>query len=133
MGYSHSYLDPETAELKSLAIFPTNEEIEVAAGEAWEEAIALLDLLGIRNTDITHPQPTTSTGSSDPTHSTLDSDEPFGNEESNPEENETEILEYLVDVQRSPGWGDVDEETRNKLHTLLCAATALEIEDQEKL
>ena len=133
MGYSHSYLDPETAELKSLAIFPTNKEIEVAAGEAWEEAIALLDLLGIQNTDITHPQPTTSTGSSDPTHGTLDSDEPFGNEESNLEENETEILEYLVDVQRSPGWGDVDEETRNKLHTLLCAATALEIEDQEKL
>jgi len=130
MGYSNSYLDPETAELKSLAVFPTDEEIEIAAAEAWEEAIALFDLLGIHNTDITHPQPTAGTDSGSPA---CDPDETSGDEESDQKETDAEILQYLVDLRRSPGWDDVDEETQNKLHTLMCAATALDIGDQEEL
>ena len=58
MGYSRAPLDPETAELKPLAIFSAN-EIEIAAREVWEEAMAPLDLLGIQNTDVVHPQPPT--------------------------------------------------------------------------
>ena len=42
MGYSHAYLDPEAACLKSLAVFPTDDEIEITSGQAWEEAITLL-------------------------------------------------------------------------------------------
>jgi len=133
MGYSHSYLDPETAELKSLALFPTNEEIEIAAREAWEEAIALLDLLGIQNTDITHRQPPANTSSSNPTCRTSDPDEESSDEEDNKTKTKAEVLQYLIDIQRSPEWDAVDEETRNKMHTLTCAATALEIEDQEQL
>ena len=132
MGYSHSYLDPETAEFKPLAVFPTDEEIETAAGEAWEEAIALLELLGIQNTDITHSQPATSTNSGDPTQNASDPDE-TSDEEDDEKETEAEVLQHLIDIQQSPGWDDVDEETRNKMHTLTCAATALDIEDQEEL
>lgn len=132
MGYSHSYLDPETAELKSLAIFPTDEEIEVIAGEAWEEAIALLDLLGIQNTDITHPQPATGADSSGSAHGASDAEE-TPDKENGQIETEAEILQYLIDVQQSPEWNAVDEETQNKMHSLTCAATALDIEDQEEL
>jgi len=132
MGYSHSYLDPETTELKSLAVFPTDEEIEFIAREAWEEAIALLDLLGIQNTDITHPRPATGTNSGNPTHSASDTEE-TPDEENGQIETEAETLQYLIDMQRSPEWDAVNEETRNKMHTLTCAATALDIEDQEDL
>lgn len=132
MGYSHSYLDPETAELKSLATFPADDEIEAAAGEAWEEAIALLDLLGIQSTDITRPSPSNNTNLSNPPQGTSESDE-TSDEEDNQVEKEVGVLQYLVDMQQSPEWDAVDEETQKKLHTLLCAATALDIEDQEKL
>ena len=52
MGYSHTYLDPEEACLKSLAVFPTDGEIEIASGQAWEEAITLLSFLGIQANNI---------------------------------------------------------------------------------
>jgi hypothetical protein len=52
MGYSHSYLDPENASIESLASYPTNGEIALTAGEAWEEAVALLGLLGIQADDL---------------------------------------------------------------------------------
>lgn len=132
MGYSHSYLDPETAELKSLAVFPTDEEIEIISGEAWGEAIALLDLLGIQDTDITHRRTTTGTNSSDTVCGASDPAE-TSDEEDNQGETEAEVLQHLIGVQRSPGWDAVDEESRNKMHTLTCAATALDIEDQEEL
>ena len=68
MGYSRAPLDPETTELKPLAIFSTN-EIEIAAREVWEEAMAPLE---IKNTDVFHPQPLTPV--IPPTHGTLDPD-----------------------------------------------------------
>ena len=132
MGYSHSYLDPETAEIKSLAVFPTDDKIEGAAGEAWAEAIALLDLLGIQDTDITCPSPATGTNPSNPTCATSDLDE-SSNEDNIQVETEAERLQYLIDIQRGQEWDAVDKETRNKMHTLTCAATALDIEDQEEL
>ena len=48
-------------------------------------------------------------------------------------ETEARALQYLVDLQRSPEWGAVDEEIQNRMHTLTCAATALDIKDQEEL
>ena len=52
MGYSHAYLDSEAACLKSLAAFPIDDEIEIASGQAWEEAVTLLSFLGIQADDI---------------------------------------------------------------------------------
>ena len=54
-GYSHSYLDPETARIESLAVFPSDEEIEALMGQAWEEAVTLLSLVGIESDDINNP------------------------------------------------------------------------------
>ena len=137
MGYSHSYLDPETAELISLAAFPTDEEIEITAGEAWEEAVALLDLLGIQYADITSPQTTPGTKSGDPAGEVPDPDEASNEEHDHDHDSQMETeagaLQYLIDIQRSPEWDAVDEEARNTMHTLTCAATALDIEDQEEL
>lgn len=132
MGYSHSYVDPETAELKSLATFPTDDEIEAIAEQAWEEAIALLDLLGIQHTDITRPSPPTNANTGNLTRDTPDSDE-ASDEEDSQIETEAEMLRYLVNMRQSSEWDAVDEETQNKMHTLMCAATALDIADQEEL
>jgi hypothetical protein len=132
MGYSHSYLDPETAHLKSLAMFPTDAEVEAAAMEAWEESIALLDFLGIQYADITDPKSTTAANPGSPVSDPSDPDESPNNEDVQPESNAS-ALHYLIDMQTSPEWDAVDQDTRNKLHTLTCAAIALDIEDQEVL
>ena len=103
----------------------------MVAGEAWEEAIALLDLLGIQHTDITSPKTATG-GSHNPPCDTLDPNE-TSDEEDNTMETEAAVLQYLVDIQRSSEWDAVDKETQDVMHTLTCAATALDIEDQEGL
>jgi len=132
MGYSHSYLDPESMQLKCLATFPTDDEIEAAAAEAWEESIALLDLLGIHHADITGHRPTarSSIGNPAPDLSNPDESSDEGDEQT---ETDAGTLRYLIDIQRSPGWNAVDEGTQSRLHTLTCAAIALDIGDQEEL
>ncbi|PSS18269.1 hypothetical protein PHLCEN_2v3207 [Hermanssonia centrifuga] len=50
--YAHTYTDSEGVDLALLSIFPTDDEIEVAAKEAWEEAENLLELLGITPSDL---------------------------------------------------------------------------------
>ena len=132
MGYSHSYLDPESTQLRCLAMFPTDDEIEAAATEAWEEAIALLDLLGIQHADIVDHRPTARSSVSNPAPDLSNPDE---SSDEGDEQTETDAgtLQYLIDIQRSPGWGAVDEETQSRMHTLTCAAIALDIGDQEAL
>jgi hypothetical protein len=58
MGYSHPYLDPKNTRIESLATFPTDSEIALVVGEAWDEAVTLLGLLGIQVDNISTP-PTT--------------------------------------------------------------------------
>ena len=97
--------------------------------EAWEEVIALLDFLGIQYADITGPKPTTTANPGSPIS---DPDESPDNEDGQMESN-VSALQYLIDVQSSPEWDTVNQETQNKLHILMCAAIALNIEDQEAL
>jgi hypothetical protein len=46
-GYSHTYFDAQGLNVPTLATFPSDDEIDVAAEEAAEEAKSLLALLGI--------------------------------------------------------------------------------------
>ncbi|KAF8193695.1 hypothetical protein BJ912DRAFT_848156 [Pholiota molesta] len=45
-GYSHTYFDGTDANLQFLAVFPTDEEIQMAAASAYDEALSLWILLG---------------------------------------------------------------------------------------
>ena len=136
MGYSHAYLDPEAACLKSLSVFPLDHEIEVVSGQAWEEAVILLGILGIQVDDISPPPnstptpkdtnpPSTGNDNMDKTHK-HDSDH-------DEEETTTARLQRMIDLQELPIWSTVDPGIQGRMHALTCAAMALDVEDQEKL
>jgi hypothetical protein len=135
MGYSHSYLDPKAACLKSLAVFPTDGEIEIAVGQAWEEAITLLGFLGIQADDIPPlSNPTSSTADASPSTTDVDSEQAHDQDpDEDPEETTAATLQRLIGRQELPCWSTVDPEIQNKMHALTCAAMALNIEEHEML
>jgi hypothetical protein len=129
MGYSHSHLDPEDARIESLATYPTDGEIALAVGEAWDEAVTLLGLLGIQADDI----PTSPTNSATDTSSPAPNPDEPDSVEHPDEETEAGALQNLISVQQTPGWRAVDSETQDQMDTLTCAAIALEIEERRSL
>ena len=129
MGYSHSHLDPEGACIESLASYPTDGEIALAVGEAWDEAINLWGLLGIQADDISTPSATSATDMPPPASNPDESD----SGEHPDEETEAVALQSLINVQRTPDWESVDPKIQDKMHTLTCAAIALEIEERRSL
>ena len=139
-GYSHAYLDPETAQIESLAIFPSDEEIEITAGQAWEEAVGLLSLVGIASDDINDPV----SGSRGPSDTPDAGEEPYdehkhqdksghGPKDRHEEESDSARLQRLIGVQEIEDWGTIDETLQQKMHVLTCAAMALDISDMEAL
>jgi len=130
MGYSHAYLDPEAACLESLAVFPTDGEIEIASGQAWEEAVTLLGFLGIQSDDIPPLSDPTSSTSAEAVDPELMDDQGFDND---PEETTAAALQRMIGQQELPSWSTVDPEIQDKMHALTCAAMALDIEEQEIL
>ena len=129
MGYSHSHLDPENACVETLATYPTDGEIALAVGEAWDEAVALWGLLGIQVDDmpVSPASGSTKMSPSAPDPDELDSVECPG------EETEAATLQNLISVQQTPGWKEVDSETQDRMHMLTCAAVSLEIEERRSL
>ena len=140
-GYSHAYLDPETAQVKSLVVFPSDKEIEIAAGQAWEEAISLLSLVGIESDDINNPK----SGSQASGNTVSDArEEPSGEhnyqdesdhrpEDSYEEDSDAAQLQCLIGVQEVKDWRTVDGPLQEKMHVLTCVAMALEINNMEAL
>jgi len=133
MGYSHAYLDPEAACLKSLAVFPTDGEIEIASGQAWEEAVTLLSFLGIQVDDIPPPSnPTSCSGYTGTSAEDVDPEQTHGQDlDDDHEETTAAALQRMIGQQELPSWSTVDPEIQNKMHALTCAAMALDIEEQE--
>ena len=129
MGFSHSHLDPENASVELLATYPTDGEIALAAGEAWDEAVTLLGLLGIQADDISM-LPASSTTDASPLVPNSDELEP---DEDPAEETEAATLQHLINVQQTPGWKAVDSETQDRMHMLTCAAISLEVEERRSL
>ena len=134
-GYSHSFLDPETAQLESLAVFPMDEEIEVAAGQAWDEAVALLSLVGIECDDIPIPK----LGEKGPNGVDKGADSNSNHQDGDGiidqchEQSEATQLKQLIDEQGTEDWKVVDEKLREKMHILTCTAMALDINEMEQL
>ena len=135
MGYSHSYLDPEAVCLKSLAVFPTDGEIEIAVGQAWQEAITLLGFLGIQADDIPPlSNPTSSTADASPSTTDVNSEQAHDQDpDEDPEETTAATLQRLIGRQELLCWSTVDPEIQNKMHALTCAEMALNIEEHEML
>ena len=129
MGYSHSHLDPKDAYIKSLTSYPTDGEIALTVGKAWDEAVTLLGLLGIQADDISAPPATSATDMPSPASN------PDGSDSGEHPDKETEAvaLQYLINIQQNPGWKAVDSEIQDEMHTLTCAAIALEIEERRSL
>ena len=131
MGYSHSYLDSENACVESLASYPTDGEIALTVGEAWDEAVALLGLLGIEAEDISKKPDSSSTelssASPDPDEADL------VDEENSDGKTESIDLQHLISIQQTSGWEAVDSETKDKMHMLTCAVIALDIEERRNL
>jgi len=126
MGYSHSYLDPENTCIESLATYPTDGEISLAVGEASDEAVTLLGLLGIQAEDIP-TQLTTDLSPPAPDDSEPESVERAG------KETEAATLQHLIVVQQTPRWSAADSDTQHSMHMLTCAAISLEIEERRSL
>ena len=134
MGYSHAYLDPEGACLRSLAVFPSDHEIEVVSGQAWEEAVTLLDFLGIQADDILpSPKSTSTPEDASTTAETGDMEEMHEEDLDDDQETTTAALRRMIGLQELPNWAAVEPELQGKMHALTCAAMALDVEDQENL
>ena len=128
MGYSHSYLHPENARIESLATYPSDGEIVLAVGEAWDEAVALFGLLGIQVDDIS-PPPATSPADS-PTQAPIPNESDLAEDSY---ETEAAALQRMIGVQQTPGWASVDTEIQDRMHMLTCAAIALDVEERRTL
>ncbi len=55
-GYAHTYFDCGKVDLALLTLYPTDDEIKLAAQAAWEEATNLWDLLGVAPSDLLAPE-----------------------------------------------------------------------------
>ena len=135
MGYSHAYLDSEAACLKSLAAFPSDRQIEVASGQAWEEAVTLLGFLGIQMDNIPPSLGPTSTPGDANVATGEGAMEDTDEEDLDEDKDETEAgaLQRMIGLQELPNWNTVDAELQDKMHALTCAAMALDVEEQERL
>ena len=129
MGYSHSHLDPKDACIESLASYPTDGEIALAVGEAWDKAVTLLGLLGIQVDDISTPPTTSATDVPSPASNPDESDSGKHSDE----ETEAVTLQHMINIQQTPGWKAVDSEIQDEMYMLMCAAIALEIEERRLL
>jgi hypothetical protein len=58
-GYTHTYFDSEDINIAALSTFPSDNEIEEAAKQAWEEADSLFTALGVSPADFMRSQPST--------------------------------------------------------------------------
>lgn len=125
MGYSHSYLDPENARIESLATYPTDGKILLVVGEAWDEAVTLLALLGIQADDLPVLSPTNPINT--PPYPDPNEIDPVKHGA------ETTTLQNLIGVQQTTDWEVVDSKVWNRMHMLTCAAIALDIEERREL
>ena len=127
-GYAHTYYDMEDINLATLSIFPPDEDIEIAAKEAWEEADGLFTALGVSPTDFMGTKST----SFETTSYRMDSAEVNISDE---EEGDAEI-EVETDASRLQNLIDREElelsrskETDDRMLSLTCTAVAVDVDD----
>ena len=131
MGYSHLYLDPENARIESLVSFPTDGEVALTVGEAWEEATTLLGLLGVP-TDHLSGLSTADAVDRIPAPPHVDCADSAGGVDSD-EGSEAVTIQHLIAFQQSAGWETLDSDLKDEMHMLTCAAVALDIEERRSL
>ncbi|KAI0669608.1 hypothetical protein C8Q78DRAFT_977184 [Trametes maxima] len=123
-GYAHTYFDSEDANLASLAVFPSDAEIDVATQEAWEEASNLWDLLGVNPPDLLPKAPGASTCNNTKLPSVSSW---FASGEDPLSLSESAQLQQLIDAgNNAPICTDT---TEKRMESLTCAAIALTLND----
>lgn len=58
-GYTHTYFDLEDIDLATLSTFPSDNELEELAKQAWDEADSLWTALGVSPSDFMQSAPST--------------------------------------------------------------------------
>ena len=127
-GYAHTYYDMEDINLATVSIFPPDEDIEIAAKEAWEEADGLFTALGVSPTDFMGTKST----SFETTSYRMDSAEVDISDE---EEGDAEI-EVETDASRLQNLIDREElelsrskETDDRMLSLTYTAVAVDVDN----
>ncbi|KAJ3554974.1 hypothetical protein NM688_g2825 [Phlebia brevispora] len=142
-GYAHTYYDNTNLDLGVLATFPTDEEINLVAVEAWDEASNLLDLLGIVHSDLYSTDdasqmtslpsisswfPTTEDSAAmDPGEITDDDEWEGDSNEADDEESEAAQLERLIAQENDAPIRN--KQTDDRLFNLTCAAVSLMLDE----
>lgn len=127
-GYNHTYLDSHDIDLLSLAIFPSDAQIEALAQEAADEAESLISILGILPQSLYHPfhhNPL-------PPISTWYHDEP--ETESINDDNEAEcgmlaVTQLIRQFEEPPFFSSLADSDQGQLDNLTNAAIAVAVED----
>lgn len=146
-GYAHTYFDSGDVDLALLSHFPTNDELQVATQEAWEEATNLWDLLGVTPFDLLAPAavPMLSlpsitswfTPGDDPVydHFDSDSDESDGSDLGRGVDvpSLSDQLQQLIDRDDDPNAPPRTNATDEQMLSLKCAAVALTLGDMTDL
>ena len=111
--------------------------------QAWDEAVALLSLVGIESDDININNPGLGSqgsgeaipnagGGSDGEHDHLDESD-RGIKDGHEGESNAAQLQRLIGVQETEDWRTVDGPLQEKMHVLTCAAMALDLNDMDVL
>ena len=128
-GYCHTYFDADDLPLGILSEFPSDNDITCAASAAFNEAIALWDLLGYYGT-----------GNSD---NSAHVPQPHAQEESRTDDNDHDtndvafqncdrrVLRNALDSSRQVS--ELDDHAQARLNECTYAAACLDVADQERL
>lgn len=143
-GYAHAYFESEGVDITMLSLFPTDQEIGVAALQAWEEAANLWDILGVTAVDLFRSEPRTRPSAApswfkpgeDPVWDADDDDEYCSSDEEDFEAEEEELteaaeLQNLLDAEETAAGRS--NATGGRMFPLSCAAIAATLDDITRL
>jgi hypothetical protein len=135
-GYNHTYLDSHDIDLLSLAIFPSDAQIEALAQEAAEEAESLISILGILPQSLYHPYHDNPL----PPISTWYRDEPetvtvmeSGDNDDEAECGMRAVTRLIRQFEEPPFFSSLTDSDQGQLDNLTNAAIAVAVEDHIKM
>ncbi|KAJ6522433.1 hypothetical protein DFH09DRAFT_1421922 [Mycena vulgaris] len=142
-GYTHTYFESLGSDLAALAIYPSDQEIQLAAQEAAAESDSLVAVLGIAPAQLhqklqarAHQHPVLpSIGSwlkNDDDESEEEDEEEFDNEDVNAP-SEADQLQAIIDMYEHPDAPLLGVKEDRKVMSLTCASIAITADEQMRI
>lgn len=145
-GYCHTYFDNEGADLLKLAIYPSDTEIRDAAEQAAQEADSLVELLGVKPSQLRRMQALASSGAG-PTvtlpsigawfedDSDIDvlPDDIFYDDEASDDVSDAQELQFLLDREENTDTLRPALEQDNRIMRLTCANLSVIADEQIRM